>query len=211
VVHKETKFRDITDGLTNTIVAGEIATNQGDRDIRTQPGVTRVGGEAGIFNNPSWAQDNNMMDPQNPTFWDPSIVNCNGGSPCVQNNQGEGMRGFRWAVAEGVYSSMSTILPPNREVIMANSINGEGVMPPSSFHQGGCHILMGDGAVIFMTDSVEAGDSHSSTIYYINGPRNSATVSGNPQLQPGAKSPFGLWGALGTKAGKETIEEQLNQ
>ena len=106
---------------------------------------------------------------------------------------------------------MSTILPPNREVIMHNSINGEGVMPPSSFHQGGCHILMGDGAVIFMTDSVEAGDSRSSTIYYINATRNSATVGGNPQSQPGAKSPFGLWGALGTKAHKETIEEQLNQ
>ena len=30
-------------------------------------------------------------------------------------------------------------------------------------------------------------------------------------LQPGSASPFGLWGALGTRASKETIEEQLNQ
>ena len=31
------------------------------------------------------------------------------------------------------------------------------------------------------------------------------------QSQVGFESPFGLWGALGTKASKETIEEQLNQ
>ncbi|MGB0761366.1 MAG: hypothetical protein ACPGPS_17610, partial [Rubripirellula sp.] len=28
---------------------------------------------------------------------------------------------------------------------------------------------------------------------------------------PGSESPYGLWGALGTRASKETIEEQLNQ
>jgi len=28
---------------------------------------------------------------------------------------------------------------------------------------------------------------------------------------PGKQSPYGLWGALGTKGAKEVIEEQLNQ
>ena len=72
-----------------------------------------------------------------------------------------------------------------------------GSLPASSRHQGGAHILMGDGAVIFMSDSVEAGDQRAKTIQHDN--------------RPGKKSPYGLWGALGSKASKETIEEQLNQ
>ena len=71
-------------------------------------------------------------------------------------------------------------------------------MPPSSRHQGGAHVLMGDGAVIFITDSIEAGDAHAQSVYYWG-------------ARVGSKSPYGLWGALGTKASKEVVEEQLNQ
>ena len=74
-------------------------------------------------------------------------------------------------------------------------------MPPASRHQGGAHVLMGDGAVIFMTDSVEAGDRRA------GGVRNGQTGA----RAPGSQSPYGLWGALGTKATAETVEEQLNQ
>ena len=69
--------------------------------------------------------------------------------------------------------------------------------PASSRHQGGAHVLMGDGAVIFMTDSVEAGDQRAAAIKHDN--------------RPGKGSPYGLWGALGSRAAKERIEEQLNQ
>jgi hypothetical protein len=58
---------------------------------------------------------------------------------------------------------------------------------------------MADGAVVFMTDSVEAGDSRAQTVWY----RNSTLQSSNP---PGSKSPYGLWGALGTRASNETID-----
>ncbi len=52
-----------------------------------------------------------------------------------------------------------------------------------------------------MTDSVEAGD-----------PRHGVVRLGQTGTKaPGSKSPFGLWGALGTRANGETIEEQLNQ
>ena len=60
---------------------------------------------------------------------------------------------------------------------------------------------MADGAVVFMTNSVEAGD-----------PRAGSVRLGQQGARaPGKESPYGLWGALGTKASKETIEEQLNQ
>ena len=60
---------------------------------------------------------------------------------------------------------------------------------------------MGDGAVVFVTDSIEAGDKTNGMVIW-NGMGNRA---------PGFKSPYGLWGALGTRASGEIIEEQLNQ
>ena len=53
---------------------------------------------------------------------------------------------------------------------------------------------MGDGAVKFVTESIEAGNRQSAQV------GNAANM-----LPPGAQSPFGLWGALGTKAGSETV------
>ena len=86
---------------------------------------------------------------------------------------------------------------------MHGGSNGRGVVPPSSYHQGGCHILMADGAAIFISDSIEAGDQTAPTVH----------VQGMAMgySDPGTESPYGLWGALGTKGNKESIEEQLNQ
>jgi hypothetical protein len=60
-----------------------------------------------------------------------------------------------------------------------------------SHHVGGVHVLIGDGAVAFVTDSIEAGNVEST---YANA---------------GGESPFGLWGALGTLASRETIATGL--
>ena len=62
---------------------------------------------------------------------------------------------------------------------------------------------MGDGAVIFITDSIESGNQESAQV--------GRTTAARTCLVPGSASPFGLWGALGSRAAKETIEEQLNQ
>lgn len=109
-------------------------------------------------------------------------------------------------------SGVQTIRPPNKPVCLGDNaspvgdqwlpIRNDGVNPPSSRHQGGAHVLMGDGAVIFITDSIEAGNQDSVPV------RRGNAV---PLPRPGAMSPYGLWGALGTRASKETIEEQLNQ
>ena len=58
---------------------------------------------------------------------------------------------------------------------------------------------MGDGAVKFITDSIEAGNSNAGEVY-----------SGGMNLRaPGSKSPYGLWGALGTRSSKETIDGEF--
>ena len=190
VPHYETKFRDVLDGLSNTIFGGEIATDLGDRALATTG--SRFNGRDNILQNPKYCADNNQINPERPQFWAEMGVNYTGAAT---------MRGFRWADMRPLYTGFNTILPPNAELCLTNNHGGHGIVPPSSRHIGGCHVLMCDGAVLFMTDSVEAGDSRAPVPYF----RNNAN-----QHAVGRESPYGLWGALGTRGSKETIDEQFN-
>ncbi|QEF97805.1 hypothetical protein Mal15_18500 [Stieleria maiorica] len=182
------KFRDVLDGLSNTIMAGEFSTDLGDRSVTT----AAKGGDNGMHLDPTICF--NGTDPDRPRFWAPGTQ---------INGSDEERRGFKWAFGLALFSGMTTILPPNAPVCYDTSnsdIFRWGIFSPSSRHQGGCHVLMGDGAVIFVTDSIEAG----------GGPMVSHNGNG-ATLAPGSASPYGLWGALGTKGSGETIETQLNQ
>ncbi len=191
VPHKESKFRDILDGLSNTIAFAEILTDLSDRDTR---GIQSLNGNPPdeIRLNPSYCIDNNQIDPDNPRFWAPT-------TPIEDSTNG---RGFKWADFRPNFSGCHTILPPNAPIGGGRSVGETGMFPPSSRHQGGAHILMGDGAVVFVTDSIEAGDSHHEMVWL-----SPTDITSSP----GSKSPYGLWGALGSRASRETIQEQLNQ
>ena len=199
VARQGTKFRDVLDGLSNTIVGGEIVTDNGDRDNRTAPAWRN--GTGNVRNNPSYCEDQGFKAPDRPQFWS---TGSDGGTAPMLASDAQG-RGLRWAHALTVYTEMNCILPPNNEICLGGGTTGgigaPGVVPPGSRHQGGCHVLMGDGAVIFMTDSVEAGDSRAPNVW----------LNGTGAATKGSMSPYGLWGALGTKASKEKVEEQLNQ
>ena len=191
VLHQESKFRDVLDGLSNTIAMGEFATDLGDRDSRTIGDHEPTQAHNLIRDNASWVRDQNYIDPERPRFWLQSV-------PVWGATNG---RGYRWASHRMGMSGMHTISPPNSLISAQRNPGGTSIMPPSSRHQGGCHILMGDGAVVFMTDSVESGNQRSGMVW----------LNGTGPQAPGSKSPFGLWGSLGTRASSETIEEQLNQ
>jgi prepilin-type N-terminal cleavage/methylation domain-containing protein/prepilin-type processing-associated H-X9-DG protein len=186
VGHASTNFRDVLDGLANTIMAGEIATDIGDRDKRTTITNVSAGGPE-ILANPSYCQDTvGWIDPARPQFLLASAATAGA------------IRGHRWAdFAPGV-SSCYTILPPNRELCGdGNAAFGNVLSTMSSRHQGGCHVLMGDGAVKFVTDSIEAGNSRNPMVV-----RSGTAANRNV---PGSPSPYGLWGSLGTRGGKETV------
>jgi prepilin-type N-terminal cleavage/methylation domain-containing protein/prepilin-type processing-associated H-X9-DG protein len=193
----DSKFRDVLDGLSNTVAGGEICTSLQQREVRAD--FVRTGN--GPAANPSLCKTGAHIDPTRPSFYDPGANVSTGGTQ---------MRGVRWADFRPHYTGMQTILPPNSP--NCHLSNGgdynETIMSAGSRHQGGAHVLMGDGAVVFMTDSVEAGDSAAPPIE-----RGSGGNPGwmGPLTAPGQKSPYGLWGALGTRAVGETIEEQLNQ
>ncbi|SMP73300.1 prepilin-type N-terminal cleavage/methylation domain-containing protein/prepilin-type processing-associated H-X9-DG domain-containing protein [Neorhodopirellula lusitana] len=204
VPHQKMAFRDILDGLANTVIAGEITTDLGDRDTRTNPrrGVV-LGTDA-----PSTCSDT-LIDPTRPQFW------ATGTPPNLLPV--DEARGYRWADGNPLFTTMNTILPPNSPTCLSDANTtldqyndrigtstgqgrfASGYLPPSSRHQGGCHVLMGDGAVKFVTDSIEAGNGTAMPVAF--------GLSGDQA--PGSRSPYGLWGSLGTRASKEVIQEEF--
>ena len=181
----KSRFRDILDGLSNTIVAGEIVCGARKNEVIANIHRDgRVHDRAPNF----WEFEPNVIDPERPRFW--------GSAANVDTNRNH-QRGHRWADGRPTYTEMLTIRPPGGY----NVCRGEGnfgIYSAASRHKGGCHILMGDGAVVFITDSIESGDQ-------------SFVALGTANQTLGIESPYGLWGALGTKDSSEVIEEQLNQ
>jgi prepilin-type processing-associated H-X9-DG protein len=110
-----------------------------------------------------------------------------------------------WARHYALHTLVTTILPPNSPMCNQHS-SGDyrgGHYSVSSRHQGGAHVLMADGAVIFITDSIEAGNSRATMPYKVK------ASAGNAEMWVGQESPYGLWGALGTRAMKEVIDQEL--
>ena len=197
---QQSKFRDVLDGLSNTIAMGEIISDQGDRDIRSAVSLGGGGGgEHDVHDNPSHCLDTGEINPERPNFW------CNGDAGCTDpvdlRQDSYNSRGASWANFLPLVTGVYTVLPPNREACIGQWADAPGTLPPASHHQGRAHVLMGDGAVIFMTDSVEAGSSNAGAV----------RLEQTGTRSPGQESPYGLWGALGTAKSKEVIEEQLNQ
>jgi prepilin-type N-terminal cleavage/methylation domain-containing protein/prepilin-type processing-associated H-X9-DG protein len=212
----QTSIADMLDGTANTIMLGEIATDLGDRSIVTDPTTSVIGmfqdddlanspttTAGGIYTTPRAARDGNFIDPLRPRFW------CNGGTcmtPALTSIIAK--RGYRWAEGRTLYTGFATIAPPNTEIAHGaqNSNNaGDALMASiSSRHPGGGHIAMCDGAVKFITDSIEAGNQNSQPV------ANGNVAIGSPASNvPGAASGYGLWGALGTRASKEVLSGEF--
>lgn len=106
-----------------------------------------------------------------------------------------------WSDVKGKFSSLCydgqsenvaflTVLPPNAPSCTNDGNNNADATAPllsaSSYHAGGVHCLFVDGTVRFMNNNINTGNLGVS-----------ATLGG--------KSPYGVWGALGTRAGKEPV------
>ncbi|MCC9655453.1 DUF1559 domain-containing protein [Rhodopirellula halodulae] len=183
VTRVQTRFRDVLDGLSNTIACGEIVVDNNTLEINTV--VVNRNRNAAFFSEPAVCED--TIDPARPQF---HVAGTNANRWDISQR-----RGMRWADGRPVMSSVTTIMPPNGVSCSWAGDGSDCMVTVGSRHQGGAHVLMGDGAVRFITDSIEAGNSRANAP---NWPVGSSTTP------PGARSPYGLWGALGTKAMKET-------
>ncbi len=103
-------------------------------------------------------------------------------------------RGQSWADGSLAIGGFQTILPPNSSSAISSKGELDGVISASSHHAAGVHVLMGDGRVHFVSNSIDAGD-----------PTAPGISLGEGYGTPSSESPYGIWGALGTRASKETI------
>ena len=94
-------------------------------------------------------------------------------------------------------SGFQTILPPNSPSATSSDSELWGIMSASSHHRGGVHIAMADGAIKFVTNTIDAGDKNAPTV---------ARLPGTKHAKPKSKSSYGLWGAIGTRASMEVIQ-----
>jgi hypothetical protein len=98
------------------------------------------------------------------------------------------INGWRYAEGTYIYTSFVTVLPPNSPscYLMADSWNV--LITPSSYHARGVNVGLMDGAVRFVPDSVDTGTANSFGV-----------TDGNAA----GASPFGIWGAYGSRDGGE--------
>ena len=199
--HAERKFRDILDGLANTIMAGEFATDLGDNDIRTIGDQNRSQWINNIRDNPKYCFDQGLIDQDRPRFWDPAA------------SSKRHIRGARpmAAVIDGRVTGWSTPgCIPSCHLTVRCVRNDSPVVEPSVLHQVGTREV-----ATFSWPTVRWCSSPTpSKLATHVAPWFGETACERRRLRqtvPGSKSPYGLWGALGTRASNEVVEEQLNQ
>lgn len=97
--------------------------------------------------------------------------------------------GRAWMDGQPMYVGFNTVLPPNAPACADGGSWGDSytiAMPPASRHPGGANCVFADGSVHFISDSVDTGRLD------LPQPDNGMSV-------------YGVWGALGSKDGGESV------
>lgn len=109
-------------------------------------------------------------------------------------------RGIRWADGHPSFAGFSTVLPPNSASCNAGPGDWDwGIFSASSYHGSGVHVCFGDTNVRYIGNSVDAGDISRDPPIGIDGPRSNLP------------SPYGAWGAMGTKDAGDIWDPQANE
>ena len=188
-------FINIEDGLSNTMIISELCTTTGRGDGNIRSGWVNSAAFRDDWLRPATCANvrgaNGQLD----------VTKVTGGSLTVGYEDRDGDinawgRGRIWGTAVHDNGEYCHMLPPNSpncrgdtDIWMMGSV--------SSYHTGGVNGCMADGAVRFVTDTVNCGNQNEPL-----GRPDGHTAYG--RLFTGA-STYGVWGALGSIAGGESV------
>ena len=178
-------FADARDGTVNTMLFGEIGRYNGDDEFQ---GSFRNGHE------PDECLANNTSTLVSAT---PGVYLHSAGSWLSSQRGG---RGGRWHVSDVMLTGFNTLNPPNgpscnnggnpTTMSTFGAENGGSrpvVMSAGSWHTGGVMVCMVDGSVHFINDSIDSGSAPADVV-------------------PVGISPYGVWGAMSSRDGTETVD-----
>ena len=189
---------DARDGTVNTILVGEIGRNSAENYYQgavLKDSVVLLDGNG----TEDWRPYRRIDDPS-------SCVTAatNADNPGIYNtssNAASPLRGSSYQMGGAIASGFNTILPPNGPSCAGTGSDywiragGNGIITGGSYHSGGMQVCMVDGSVKFISETIDTGD---------------ASVSGmgiNTPTPNSGRSPYGVWGGLGTRAGGEVDSE----
>jgi hypothetical protein len=200
-IHQWNGMHSLTDGTSNTLLASErcIATNQAQiRQGIISANVVPTGFTAAVLD----VTVPTLPYVSSPVNWGSlSTVrgvgaNYNTAATLIKNT----WSGKRWLDGSVIYTVFTTILAPNAPSF-AVSDWGAALISASSFHPGGVNSALADGAVKFYSDTI--------SVTGINGGTYPASLTTDAAaaeyLQSSGKSYHGVWGALGSRNGGESV------
>jgi hypothetical protein len=171
-----------TDGLSNTVGISElvVAETIGTRNVK--------GGVSDDFGTPaalaSWALPSECLGKRDPNDSAQLIGTVAAGAP----------RGSNWADGRVLYTGFMTALPPNAPSCGVAADGG--YHTAQSYHTGGVNAGLLDASVRFISETIDIGDRNYQLL--LNNAANISKFQGIP-------SPYGVWGAYGTRAGAEVV------
>ncbi len=132
------RFGDVSDGLSNTLLVGEIL----------HPRGARQGGD--VANNVSLTTPLDCL-----AKWDASLKQYNVNT--AVNSAADWGRGARYGDGGSIYTAFTTILPSNAPSCVIDGEVGNGILSAMSNHTGGVQVLLGDGSVRFVSENINTG------------------------------------------------------
>lgn len=175
-------FRDMHDGLSNTIMLAEI----GSPDWRYVPGNYAINIPAVVLDDPArcWK----VLDEAKPK----RAMYRSYRAAIPLHDLG---RGYSWADGCAGPGLVNTILPPNgASCAVLGKEAVDGIYSAGSSHPGGALVGLCDGSVRFIPETIDTGDLTQS-------PPQQEDIRKNA-----FPSPFGVWGALGSRDGQEKTD-----
>ena len=183
-------LRKCKDGTTTTILMAEGSRFDNTRSF----GGLATWSRGSLASAPYSACWTDVEDTNNPGFYQETGLDLH---PAMGNHpdpiRSDGNRGARWNDGRPLFTGFITMFPPNGPSCGGGVNHGPPpqIMTATSEHSGGIQVVLADGSVKFISETIDTG-----------------VAKQDVAIRTGVhgESPYGVWGALGTRAGGELID-----